>query len=220
MSDIDLKDVAIIGALAGGGILLYKTVKNSGTSTYTPSENWESVNKLIESMKDSNSDTMRSLLEILNIQRNNSDGSSGSSDGGGSSTITPTTPTTPEDGDGSANIDDTKDLLKLTTTALNKLGYNGVQLALRTEILEENDRMMEEAHDAVKVVQNVTSNDTERDLNKAITGNPDHKLGLDPMKLVRPSTYVDMYNSLKTGFDYLGDLISGQKHNDDPLSLF
>lgn len=207
MSDSTIKDIAIIGGVAALGIGAYSLLKGKNNVTVQGSENWEGVNKAIDQLSQSNSAFLSSILQILGQQDKlpapdggSSGGSSGGSDGGSG-------------GDDEPTIDETKQLLDTTNTALDKLGYSGLLKQSQTLMKEQADA------DAVKIASNPVLNVLD---NALTTGNQTllgQTININPVSALAPSNIAQAVSGVKGFGEWVYNLAKGKKNVDEPLAV-
>ena len=207
MSDSTIKDIAIIGGVAALGIGAYSLLKGKNNVVVQGSENWEGVNKAIDQLSQSNSAFLSSILQILGQQDKlpapdggSSGGSSGGSDGGSG-------------GDDEPTIDETKQLLDTTNTALDKLGYSGLLKQSQTLMKEQADA------DAVKIASNPVLNVLD---NALTTGNQTllgQTININPVSALAPSNIAQAVSGVKGFGEWVYNLAKGKKNVDEPLAV-
>ena len=207
MSDSTIKDIAIIGSVAALGIGAYSLLKGKNNVTVQGSENWEGVNKAIDQLSQSNSAFLSSILQILGQQDKlpapdggSDGGSSGGSDGGSG-------------GDDEPTIDETKQLLETTNTALDKLGYSGLLKQSQTLMKEQADA------DAVKIASNPVLNVLD---NALTTGNQTllgQTININPVSALAPSNIAQAVSGVKGFGEWVYNLAKGKKNVDEPLAV-
>ena len=207
MSDSTIKDIAIIGGVAAIGIGAYSLLKGKNNVTVQGSENWEGVNKAIDQLSQSNSAFLSSILQILGQQDKlpaPDGGSSGGSDGGSSGG---------SGGDDEPTIDETKQLLETTNTALDKLGYSGLLKQSQTLMKEQADA------DAVKIASNPVLNVLD---NALTTGNQTllgQTININPVSALAPSNIAQAVSGVKGFGEWVYNLAKGKKNVDEPLAV-
>ena len=207
MSDSTIKDIAIIGGVAALGIGAYSLIKGKNNVTVQGSENWEGVNKAIDQLSQSNSAFLSSILQILGQQDKlpaPDGGSSGGSDGGSSGG---------SGGDDEPTIDETKQLLDTTNTALDKLGYSGLLKQSQTLMKEQADA------DAVKIASNPVLNVLD---NALTTGNQTllgQTININPVSALAPSNIAQAVSGVKGFGEWVYNLAKGKKNVDEPLAV-
>ena len=207
MSDSTIKDIAIIGGVAALGIGAYSLLKDKNNVTVQGSENWEGVNKAIDQLSQSNSAFLSSILQILGQQDKlpaPDGGSSGGSDGGSSGG---------SGGDDEPTIDQTKQLLDTTNTALDKLGYSGLLKQSQTLMKEQADA------DAVKIASNPVLNVLD---NALTTGNQTllgQTININPVSALAPSNIAQAVSGVKGFGEWVYNLAKGKKNVDEPLAV-
>ena len=207
MSDSTIKDIAIIGGVAALGIGAYSLLKGKNNVTVQGSENWEGVNKAIDQLSQSNSAFLSSILQILGQQDKlpaPDGGSSGGSDGGSSGG---------SGGDDEPTIDETKQLLETTNTALDKLGYSGLLKQSQTLMKEQADA------DAVKIASNPVLNVLD---NALTTGNQTllgQTININPVSALAPSNIAQAVSGVKGFGEWVYNLAKGKKNVDEPLAV-
>ena len=207
MSDSTIKDIAIIGGVAALGIGAYSLLKGKNNVTVQGSENWEGVNKAIDQLSQSNSAFLSSILQILGQQDKlpaPDGGSSGGSDGGSSGG---------SGGDDEPTIDQTKQLLDTTNTALDKLGYSGLLKQSQTLMKEQADA------DAVKIASNPVLNVLD---NALTTGNQTllgQTININPVSALAPSNIAQAVSGVKGFGEWVYNLAKGKKNVDEPLAV-
>ena len=207
MSDSTIKDIAIIGGVAALGIGAYSLLKGKNNVTVQGSENWEGVNKAIDQLSQSNSAVLSSILQILGQQDKlpaPDGGSSGGSDGGSSGG---------SGGDDEPTIDETKQLLETTNTALDKLGYSGLLKQSQTLMKEQADA------DAVKIASNPVLNVLD---NALTTGNQTllgQTININPVSALAPSNIAQAVSGVKGFGEWVYNLAKGKKNVDEPLAV-
>ena len=211
MSDSTIKDIAIIGGVAALGIGAYSLLKGKNNVVVQGSENWEGVNKAIDQLSQSNSAFLSSILQILGQQDKlpapdggSSGGSSGGSDGGSSGG---------SGGDDEPTIDETKQLLETTNTALDKLGYSGLLKQSQTLMKEQADA------DAVKIASNPVLNVLD---NALTTGNQTllgQTININPVSALAPSNIAQAVSGVKGFGEWVYNLAKGKKNVDEPLAV-
>ena len=207
MSDSTIKDIAIIGGVAALGIGAYSLLKGKNNVTVQGSENWEGVNKAIDQLSQSNSAFLSSILQILGQQDKlpaPDGGSSGGSYGGSSGG---------SGGDDEPTIDDTKQLLETTNTALDKLGYSGLLKQSQTLMKEQADA------DAVKIASNPVLNVLD---NALTTGNQTllgQTININPVSALAPSNIAQAVSGVKGFGEWVYNLAKGKKNVDEPLAV-
>ena len=207
MSDSTIKDIAIIGGVAALGIGAYSLLKGKNNVVVQGSENWEGVNKAIDQLSQSNSAFLSSILQILGQQDKlpaPDGGSSGGSDGGSSGG---------SGGDDEPTIDETKQLLETTNTALDKLGYSGLLKQSQTLMKEQADA------DAVKIASNPVLNVLD---NALTTGNQTllgQTININPVSALAPSNIAQAVSGVKGFGEWVYNLAKGKKNVDEPLAV-
>ena len=207
MSDSTIKDIAIIGGVAALGIGAYSLLKGKNNVTVQGSENWEGVNKAIDQLSQSNIAFLSSILQILGQQDKlpaPDGGSSGGSDGGSSGG---------SGGDDEPTIDETKQLLETTNTALDKLGYSGLLKQSQTLMKEQADA------DAVKIASNPVLNVLD---NALTTGNQTllgQTININPVSALAPSNIAQAVSGVKGFGEWVYNLAKGKKNVDEPLAV-
>ena len=207
MSDSTIKDIAIIGGVAALGIGAYSLLKGKNNVTVQGSENWEGVNKAIDQLSQSNSAFLSSILQILGQQDKlpaPDGGSSGGSDGGSSGG---------SGGDDEPTIDETKQLLETTNTALDKLGYSGLLKQSQTLMKEQADA------DAVKIASNPVLNVLDNALttvNQTLLG---QTININPVSALAPSNIAQAVSGVKGFGEWVYNLAKGKKNVDEPLAV-
>lgn len=211
MSDSTIKDIAIIGGVAVLGIGAYSLLKGKNNVVVQGSENWEGVNKAIDELSKSNSAFLSSILQILGQQDKlpapdggSSGGSSGGSDGGSSGG---------SGGDDEPTIDQTKQLLDTTNTALDKLGYSGLLKQSQTLMKEQADA------DAVKIASNPVLNVLDSALttgNQTLAG---QTFNINPVSALAPSNIAQAVSGVKGFGEWVYNLAKGKKNVDEPLAV-
>ena len=211
MSDggINAKDLIMIGGVAALGLGLYSVVKKQNNVTISGQENWEGINKIIEQLGSTNSAFLDSITQILQ-----SSGGGSSTPGGGSSELPGGSE---ENGD---TLEDTKEVLKLTSTALNKLGYSGPLVQAQTLLKESVDK------DKVAIASNPGLNAIEGGMSVAPTGNDfvddmNNKIYtvLQPVSVLKPSNLSTVYNGLHGFGEWIYNSVTGKKNVDDELAV-
>lgn len=207
MSDSTIKDIAIIGGVAALGIGAYSLLKGKNNVVVQGSENWEGVNKAIDELSKSNSAFLSSILQILGQQDKlpaPDGGSSGGSDGGSSGG---------SGGDDEPTIDQTKQLLDTTNTALDKLGYSGLLKQSQTLMKEQADA------DALKIASNPVLNVLD---NALTTGNQTllgQTININPVSALAPSNIAKAISGVKGFGEWAYNFATGKKNVDDPLAV-
>ena len=211
MSDSTIKDIAIIGGVAALGIGAYSLLKGKNNVVVQGSENWEGVNKAIDQLSQSNSAFLSSILQILGQQDKlpapdggSSGGSSGGSDGGSGGG---------SGGDDEPTLDQTKELLNTTNTALDKLGYSGLLKQSQTLMKEQADS------DAVKIASNPVLNVLD---NALTTGNQTllgQTININPVSALAPSNIAQAVSGVKGFGEWVYNLAKGKKNVDEPLAV-
>lgn len=211
MSDSTIKDIAIIGGVAALGIGAYSLLKGKNNVVVQGSENWEGVNKAIDQLSQSNSAFLSSILQILGQQDKlpapdggSSGGSGGGSDGGSSGG---------SGGDDEPTIDQTKQLLDTTNTALDKLGYSGLLKQSQTLMKEQADA------DAVKIASNPVLNVLDNALttgNQTLAG---QTFNINPVSALAPSNIAQAVSGVKGFGEWVYNLAKGKKNVDEPLAV-
>ena len=211
MSDSTIKDIAIIGGVAALGIGAYSLLKGKNNVTVQGSENWEGVNKAIDELSKSNSAFLSSILQILGQQDKlpaPDGGSSGGSDGGSSGGSDGGS-----GGDDEPTIDQTKQLLDTTNTALDKLGYSGLLKQSQTLMKEQADA------DAVKIASNPVLNVLDSALttgNQTLLG---QTININPVSALAPSNIAQAVSGVKGFGEWVYNLAKGKKNVDEPLAV-
>lgn len=203
MGDVSVKDIALIGGVAALGIGAYSLIKNKNNVTVEGSENWEGVNKAIDELSKSNSEFLSSILQILGQQDKlpAPDGGSGGGSNGGSG------------GDDEPTIDQTKQLLDTTNTALDKLGYSGLLKQSQTLMKEQADA------DAVKIASNPVLNVLDNALttgNQTLAG---QTFNINPVSALAPSNIAQAVSGVKGFGEWVYNLAKGKKNVDEPLAV-
>ena len=207
MSDSTIKDIAIIGGVAALGIGAYSLLKGKNNVVVQGSENWEGVNKAIDQLSQSNSAFLSSILQILGQQDKlpaPDGGSGGGSDGGSGGG---------SGGDDEPTIDETKQLLDTTNTALDKLGYSGLLKQSQTLMKEQADA------DAVKIASNPVLNVLD---NALTTGNQTllgQTININPVSALAPSNIAQAVSGVKGFGEWVYNLAKGKKNVDEPLAV-
>lgn len=211
--DIGIGEIALIGGLGVGGLLLYKAIK--GGSTTTPSQNWDGANELIRQLGEGNQKTLDSILAILG-RTGNSDGSAGSSSGSSSGG----TPTPSDDTDGDS-IDSVKDLLHSTKTALDKLGYSGRLTQIKTITNEQvdSDRQKFASTPGIGTIDAALNSDIKLKTNEQLTGDTYKGVGLNATNLVNPTVWSKKYNQISNNLKGIYNFVTGKKNVDDDLAV-
>lgn len=209
MSDISLKDVAIVGGVAALGIGAYSLIKGKNNVTIQGSENWDGVNKAIDQLSQTNSAFLQSILQILGqqdkppIDNGGSGGGSLPGSGGGSSSGSDDEPT----------LEQTKDVLDLTNTALDKLGYSGLLKQSQTLMKEQADK------DAVKIASNPVLNVLDNALtagNQTIGG---ATINLNPFSALAPSNIASVVSGVKGFGEWIYNTATGKKNVNNELAV-
>lgn len=210
-SGINAKDLILIGGVAALGLGLYSVAKKQNNVTISGQENWEGINKIIDQLGSTNSAFLDSITQILQ-QNGNLPSNSGS--GGGSSTLPGGSE---ENGD---TLQDTKDVLKLTSTALNKLGYSGELVQAQTLLKESVDKndlaiasnpVLKTIDDALKPIP--TGNSTVDEINRQAYSIANPFASLSPGNLSR--TWEGLH-----GFgEWVYNKATGKKNVDDELAV-
>lgn len=209
MSDISIKDVAIVGGVAALGIGAYSLIKGKNNVTIEGSENWDGVNKAIDQLSQTNSAFLQSILQILGQQDKlptDNGGSGGGSlpgSGGGSSSGSDDEPT----------LDQTKDILDVTNTALDKLGYSGLLKQSQTLMKEQADK------DALKIASNPVLNVLDSGLKVGDISLGGQTMNLNPFSALAPSNISKVVSGVKGFGEFLYNTATGKKNVDDPLAV-
>lgn len=207
----------MIGGVAALGLGLYSVVKKQNNVIISGQENWEGINKIIDQLGSSNSAFLESITQILQ-----SSGSGGSSTpGGGSSTPGGGSSELPGGSEENGNtLEDTKEVLKLTSTALNKLGYSGTLVQAQTLLKESVDK------DKVAIASNPGLNAIEGGMSVASTGNDfvddmNNKIYtvLQPVSVLKPSNLSTVWNGLHGFGEWVYNTATGKKNVDDELAV-
>lgn len=208
--DVGLGEIALIGGVAVLGAYAVGKMKN-GTTTVTPSENWEGVNKVIDKLGDQNSEFLNSVLQILEKDGQTMPDAGGSGSGGGSMTPSPSLPESPEE-----TIKQTKQVLDLTNTALDRLGYSG--------LVKQSETLMAESVDKDK--ETIASNPVLNALEHVNTKPSSGSSSMDRLRdfnswtaLTKPSTYSEIYHGIHGAGEWIYNTLTGKKNVDSDLSV-
>lgn len=208
--DIGLGEIALIGGVAVIGAYAIGKMKNS--TTVTPSENWEGVNKVIDQLGDQNSEFLSNILQILEKDGQTMPDAGGSgSGGGGSVTPSPSLPDSKEE-----TIEQTKQVLDLTNTALDRLGYSGLVKQSETLVKESVDK------DKETIAKNPVLNALEHVNTKPSSGSS----SMDRLRdfsswtaLTKPSTYSEIYHGIHGAGEWIYNTLTGKKNVGSDLSV-
>lgn len=209
--DIGLGEIALLGGVAVLGAFAIGKMK-SGTTVATPSENWEGVNKVIDQLGDQNSAFLSNILQILgqNGQTMPDAGGSGSG-GGGSMTPSPSLPESKEE-----TVEQTKQVLDLTNTALDRLGYSGLVKQSETLVKESVDK------DKETIAKTPILGTLEQLTTPIKTGSSTMDAMMDfnsATKILRPSTYSEIYHGIHGAGEWIYNKLTGKKNVDSDLAV-
>lgn len=208
--DIGLGEIALIGGVAVLGAYAIGKMKN-GTTTVTPSENWEGVNKVIDQLGDQNSEFLSNILQILKDGQTMPDAGGSGSGGGGSMTPSPSLPESKEE-----TVDQTKQVLDLTNTALDRLGYSGLVKQSQTLMTESVDK------DKETIAKTPVLGTLETLTTPIKTGSSTMDAMMDfnsASKLLRPSTYSEIYHGIHGAGEWIYNKLTGRKNVDSDLAV-
>lgn len=192
-------NILIVGAMAGGGYLLYRVFKNGSLISVTqpePSMDWENVNSILDKIESGDQQLMDSLSSLLD---------------GVKLPSTTTTPsdqgtTTPSD-DGTTlpdSTDQANNFLEEVNQALDQLGYSGFwaqHSALNKADHDENVAEVYESGGAAAALESATQwIDNNDPIPAGVPG------GISTVtNLFKPSTWKDGIDNWKNFGKSLGD---------------